>query len=168
MLHSSWQVQVVPSSPHHPLRSRMRIQLCVCVFLKLLGPIAPALSAFVTPRGYTVYIHSVCTWGSMRIPRGRGHTLGPLVALPSQPRIPPRNGPQCSRCRRSRRRYSSSSESLRSASERQVLPIVLGTVWHRQTCCAQMCSSVRVQTSTTSSDRNLTGQTTLGNVLYSL
>ena len=28
--------------------------LLTCVFLKLLGPVAPALSALVTPRGYTV------------------------------------------------------------------------------------------------------------------
>ena len=31
----------------------LQLELSVCVVFKLLGPVAPALSALVTPRGYT-------------------------------------------------------------------------------------------------------------------
>ena len=33
---------------------RLGTFLCVCVCLKLLGPVTPVLDALVTPRGYTV------------------------------------------------------------------------------------------------------------------
>ena len=51
--HADGGTRATPGPAHSRPDPRRHDPTCVCV-LKLLGPVAPALSALVTPRGYTV------------------------------------------------------------------------------------------------------------------